>query len=496
MSFQIVIQPPDTNSNWTAFNRECDDLNSDFLMQPINEADYDSETQACVDLRSEEGPRSFYDHYVTRRRKKKGVKGLGVEHPARYGMPEEEAAATGRVLRVTPTESVGFGGGGDGRGRRPVRRRVDGKFDNEEPSSASPSDGTASSTTSASEDSTDNDEGVVVVSSSSAAAAAVGVKASSIEEHDAGSCAYDADTPSAGGAAQPPKPKKLSLAAQRTQRRLEKQKANATAEAAAAVAAAVTEAPSPSSSSRGTNHQQQNSNFLCLPTNTTRGGGGLKRSGGIASAAASAMPPPPAVNPSIHPDDFLDIPNRIVASKGALNNAAIRRIACGRHPTPVWNAPTGFRSDGVNAYDTGAAKSAAADASAAVGEMEIKEEDVITCSITVVGGGVPSFARAVDVDEAVAAAAAAATEAAQTEVNTCTTVTAHSAGDEVPAADSLPSVDISINVDTSAVDAGADEAASDALPPSAAPPAEEERKSDSASQRPKQSHVDPTATTI
>eukprot|EP00388_Colpodella_angusta_P001625 GDKJ01005055.1.p1 GENE.GDKJ01005055.1~~GDKJ01005055.1.p1 ORF type:complete len:144 (+),score=12.63 GDKJ01005055.1:60-434(+) len=44
-----------------------------------------------------------------------------------------------------------------------------------------------------------------------------------------------------------------------------------------------------------------------------------------------------------HPGDFLDVPNKITAAKGALNNAAIRRIACGRNPTPVWNEPTGFK---------------------------------------------------------------------------------------------------------------------------------------------------------
>lgn len=78
--FTIVIDPPDTAGNFKGFNVECDVLDSDFLMQPVNEADYDSETQACVDRQT--GVTSFYDHYVTKRRKKKGLKGVGIECPA------------------------------------------------------------------------------------------------------------------------------------------------------------------------------------------------------------------------------------------------------------------------------------------------------------------------------------------------------------------------------------------------------------------------------
>lgn len=78
MEFQILIDAPDTAENFKAFNKECDVLDSEFLMQPVNEADFDSETQACVDTRTG-GPASFYDHYVTKRKKKKGRKGAGIE---------------------------------------------------------------------------------------------------------------------------------------------------------------------------------------------------------------------------------------------------------------------------------------------------------------------------------------------------------------------------------------------------------------------------------
>lgn len=80
MEYSIVIEPPDTKANFTAFNIPCDLLDSDYLMQPINEADYDSETQACVD-KKEGKITSFYDHYVTKRRKKKNVRGCRIEAP-------------------------------------------------------------------------------------------------------------------------------------------------------------------------------------------------------------------------------------------------------------------------------------------------------------------------------------------------------------------------------------------------------------------------------
>lgn len=75
----IVIEPPTTEGNFVGFNVQCEELDSDFLMQPVNEADYDSETQACVDARTG-GPSSYYDHFVTRRKKKKFFRG-NIEAP-------------------------------------------------------------------------------------------------------------------------------------------------------------------------------------------------------------------------------------------------------------------------------------------------------------------------------------------------------------------------------------------------------------------------------
>lgn len=98
-TFTIVVEPPDTACNFTAFNVPCDVLDSDFLMQPVNEADYDSETQACVD-RKEGTHTSFYSHYVTKRRKKKGLKNCGIESPVPRNkvrvssFPNEEGSAT------------------------------------------------------------------------------------------------------------------------------------------------------------------------------------------------------------------------------------------------------------------------------------------------------------------------------------------------------------------------------------------------------------------
>ncbi len=101
MEFQIVVVPPDTPSNWREFNRDCDVLDSDFLMQPVNEADYDSETQACVDARTG-GPTSFYDHYVTKRRKKKGKKGCTVEGHAPPATPQPRQPFANQDLLSVP----------------------------------------------------------------------------------------------------------------------------------------------------------------------------------------------------------------------------------------------------------------------------------------------------------------------------------------------------------------------------------------------------------
>jgi hypothetical protein len=85
--FEIVITLPDTETNWLNFNVPCEDLDSDMLLQPSHEADYDSETQACVDMQADDGPKKFFDHYVRRRKKKKGLK-CRVEGPAPGGVGE------------------------------------------------------------------------------------------------------------------------------------------------------------------------------------------------------------------------------------------------------------------------------------------------------------------------------------------------------------------------------------------------------------------------
>eukprot|EP01060_Flectonema_neradi_P039154 TRINITY_DN8509_c1_g1_i1.p1 TRINITY_DN8509_c1_g1~~TRINITY_DN8509_c1_g1_i1.p1 ORF type:complete len:201 (+),score=39.82 TRINITY_DN8509_c1_g1_i1:80-682(+) len=67
---QIQITP-NTDSNFLDFNKEADDLDSDWLMQPVPEADYDSETQCCIDTANGSIGASFQDHYVTKRSKLK-----------------------------------------------------------------------------------------------------------------------------------------------------------------------------------------------------------------------------------------------------------------------------------------------------------------------------------------------------------------------------------------------------------------------------------------
>eukprot|EP01063_Lacrimia_lanifica_P004303 TRINITY_DN123_c0_g1_i3.p1 TRINITY_DN123_c0_g1~~TRINITY_DN123_c0_g1_i3.p1 ORF type:complete len:309 (+),score=92.54 TRINITY_DN123_c0_g1_i3:1382-2308(+) len=61
---------PSAGGNFVDFNRAAEDLDSEWLMQPVNEAEYDSETQFCVDVRAN-AQASYYDHYTTRRKKKK-----------------------------------------------------------------------------------------------------------------------------------------------------------------------------------------------------------------------------------------------------------------------------------------------------------------------------------------------------------------------------------------------------------------------------------------
>ena len=59
-----------------SFNRMDEELDSDWLMQPVLEADYDSETQCCIDIGGG-GSTMFADHYVTKRKKKRGRKPEG-----------------------------------------------------------------------------------------------------------------------------------------------------------------------------------------------------------------------------------------------------------------------------------------------------------------------------------------------------------------------------------------------------------------------------------
>ena len=68
--FVLVVDAPDTAGNFTCFNADVEQIDSEHLMEPVNEADYDSETQVCVDTNNN-GPRSFYEHFATKRKKKK-----------------------------------------------------------------------------------------------------------------------------------------------------------------------------------------------------------------------------------------------------------------------------------------------------------------------------------------------------------------------------------------------------------------------------------------
>eukprot|EP01059_Diplonema_ambulator_P013702 TRINITY_DN2426_c0_g2_i4.p2 TRINITY_DN2426_c0_g2~~TRINITY_DN2426_c0_g2_i4.p2 ORF type:complete len:201 (+),score=30.93 TRINITY_DN2426_c0_g2_i4:49-651(+) len=91
----ICIEIPDlpviqittsAEANFLDFNREAEDLDSDWLMQPVAENDYDSETQCLVDTKDGKEA-SFADHYVTKR-KKRTKKGKKKEDTA--AAPEED----------------------------------------------------------------------------------------------------------------------------------------------------------------------------------------------------------------------------------------------------------------------------------------------------------------------------------------------------------------------------------------------------------------------
>lgn len=103
VTFCIVVDPPDTASNFMDYNRPPEDLNSEFLMEPVNEADYDSETQACVDARTG-GPTNFHEHFVTKRKKKKFTKRRGEETQTETADGSEAAA----VSNVGATSAAAF----------------------------------------------------------------------------------------------------------------------------------------------------------------------------------------------------------------------------------------------------------------------------------------------------------------------------------------------------------------------------------------------------
>lgn len=83
---KLLVETPVNSSNFKEYNRTTDTIDVSRLSQPINEAGYDSETQACIDLleASNKGlpAPSFYDHFVNQPVKKKYMKGVGLEEPA------------------------------------------------------------------------------------------------------------------------------------------------------------------------------------------------------------------------------------------------------------------------------------------------------------------------------------------------------------------------------------------------------------------------------
>ncbi|CCW59774.1 unnamed protein product [Phytomonas sp. EM1] len=96
----IILEEPPTSSNFLMYNRLCSKLDHNHLMQPINEAEFDSETQACVD-RKANGFTSFYDHYTTQPKKKKGLD-IGCE----CHLPGESDQSQMDFLQVPPQKNV------------------------------------------------------------------------------------------------------------------------------------------------------------------------------------------------------------------------------------------------------------------------------------------------------------------------------------------------------------------------------------------------------
>ncbi|KAG5501589.1 hypothetical protein JIQ42_05435 [Leishmania sp. Namibia] len=112
----INLHSPPTASNFLAYNRVCATLDSDYLMQPINEAQYDSETQACVD-RISNGPTSFYDHYVRKPTRKRGLP-VGCECPMEHAGVNEDLLMP-PTQRDLPASDLGAGAFSD-----PLTRRL------------------------------------------------------------------------------------------------------------------------------------------------------------------------------------------------------------------------------------------------------------------------------------------------------------------------------------------------------------------------------------
>eukprot|EP01012_Entosiphon_sulcatum_P048856 TRINITY_DN67412_c0_g1_i1.p1 TRINITY_DN67412_c0_g1~~TRINITY_DN67412_c0_g1_i1.p1 ORF type:complete len:177 (-),score=37.38 TRINITY_DN67412_c0_g1_i1:75-563(-) len=118
-AIEIQIIPPDTESNWMAYYHPADELDSDFLMAPVCEADYDSETQCMVDSRTDGAPKTFHEHFVRKRRKKgKNTPQLPVRTPS---IPATLQLHHHKQLLEVPT---GFGAIPRGALNNPAVRRL------------------------------------------------------------------------------------------------------------------------------------------------------------------------------------------------------------------------------------------------------------------------------------------------------------------------------------------------------------------------------------
>ncbi|CCW67251.1 unnamed protein product [Phytomonas sp. Hart1] len=96
----IILEKPSTSSNFLMYNRLCSELDHNCLIQPINEAEFDSETQVCVDNKLN-GFTSFYDHYTTKPTKKKG---LDIE--CEHHLPSKSDQIQMDFLQVPPQKNI------------------------------------------------------------------------------------------------------------------------------------------------------------------------------------------------------------------------------------------------------------------------------------------------------------------------------------------------------------------------------------------------------